>query len=239
MTKREEEVGETTNPIFYKRFVNDIISKKKKNQPDLLFDNLNIHHSNIKYTIETMPRNFLETKIIYDDNQFQSDFLDIPKLLVLAEILFCPRNETLSKLFIKKIHERTNNSHEIRIKWITKKVKQLFKLKKRNPHPACVIYEGVCVCEQKFIRETGRNVELWWEEHEDISKDSVPAKHLKENWSHNFSRKVLFTVPENKRIPKILTVCEIALKRPSLKKQTESKKLMLFCNGLAWEFYNF
>ena len=102
MTKREEEVGETTNPIFYKRFVNDIISKKKKNQPDLLFDNLNIHHSNIKYTIETMPRNFLETKIIYDDNQFQSDFLDIPKLLVLAEILFCPRNETLSKLFIKE-----------------------------------------------------------------------------------------------------------------------------------------
>ena len=45
------------------------------------------------------------------------------KLLVLAEIPYCPRNETLSKRFIKKFHELTNNSYEIKIKWITKKVK--------------------------------------------------------------------------------------------------------------------
>ena len=32
-------------------------------------------------------------------------------------------------------HELTNKSYEIRIKWITKKVKQLFRLKSRNPHP--------------------------------------------------------------------------------------------------------
>ena len=29
------------------------------------------------------------------------DFFDISKPLVLAEILYCPRNETLSKCFIK------------------------------------------------------------------------------------------------------------------------------------------
>ena len=71
-----------------------------------------------------------------DDCIIPLDLFDIPKPIVLAEILYCPRNETLSKRFIKKLHELTNNSYEIRIKWITKKVTQLFKLKGRNPHPA-------------------------------------------------------------------------------------------------------
>ena len=72
MTKTEEEVVKPTNPSFYKRFVDDIISKKKKDQPDLLFENLNNHHPNIKYTIETMPQKFLDTKIIYEDNQIKT-----------------------------------------------------------------------------------------------------------------------------------------------------------------------
>ena len=71
MTKTEE-VVKPTNPSFYKRFVDDIISKKKKDQPDLLFENLNNHHPNIKYTIETMPQKFLDTKIIYEDNQIKT-----------------------------------------------------------------------------------------------------------------------------------------------------------------------
>ena len=72
MTKIEEEVVKPTNPSFYKRFVEDLISKKKNNKPDLLFENLNNHHPNIKYTIETMPQKFLDTKIIYEDNQIKT-----------------------------------------------------------------------------------------------------------------------------------------------------------------------
>ena len=53
MTKTEKEVVKLTNPRFNKRFVDNIISEKKKDQPDLLFENLNNHHPNIKYTIET------------------------------------------------------------------------------------------------------------------------------------------------------------------------------------------
>ena len=64
MTKTEEEVLKPTNPSFYKRFVDNIISKKKKDQPDLLSENLNKQHTNIKYTIEAMPRKFFDTKII-------------------------------------------------------------------------------------------------------------------------------------------------------------------------------
>ena len=55
MTKTEEAVAIPTDPNFYNRFVDDIISKKKKDQPDLLFENVNNYHPNIKYTIKTMP----------------------------------------------------------------------------------------------------------------------------------------------------------------------------------------
>ena len=72
MTKMKEEVAKPTNPSFYKRFVDDIISKKKKDQPDLLFENLNNHHPNIKYTIETMPQKILDKKIIYEDYQIKT-----------------------------------------------------------------------------------------------------------------------------------------------------------------------
>ena len=43
----------------------------------------------------------------------------------------------------------------------------------------------------------------------------------------------------NKQIRKILEASEIALKRPRLNEQIESKKLLLFRKGVTWEFYNF
>ena len=49
-----------------------LISKKKKDRFDLLFENLNNHHPNIKHIIETMPQKFLDTKIIYKDNQIKT-----------------------------------------------------------------------------------------------------------------------------------------------------------------------
>ena len=69
-----------------------------------------------------------------DDYIIPPDFFDISKPLVLAEIQYCPRNETISKIFIKKFHKLTSNSYEIRLKWITKKVEKLLKLKSTNPH---------------------------------------------------------------------------------------------------------
>ena len=40
MTKTEGEVVKLTNLRFYERFIDDIISKKKKDQPDLLFEKI-------------------------------------------------------------------------------------------------------------------------------------------------------------------------------------------------------
>ena len=78
---------------------------------------------------------------------------------------------------MKKFDVFTDNKYDIRIKWITEKVKQLFKLKSWNPHPSCVIHEGVCSCQESYIGEAARNVEIRWQEHEDTQKDSEPAKH--------------------------------------------------------------
>ena len=74
------------------------------------------------------------------------------------DIPYCPKNEEFSKRFMKKFDVFTDDKYDIRIKWITKKVKQLFKLKSRNPHPSRVIYEGACSCQESYIGETVRNV---------------------------------------------------------------------------------
>ena len=65
MTKTERKVVEPTKPQFYKRFVDGIINKRYKDQPDNLFQALNSNHPKIKYTIEVEDLDkFLNTKTI-------------------------------------------------------------------------------------------------------------------------------------------------------------------------------
>ena len=71
IARTKHEIFKTTNPRFYKRFANGIISKKK-DQPDLLFENSNNNHLNIKNNTETMPQKFLDTNIIYEGNQIKT-----------------------------------------------------------------------------------------------------------------------------------------------------------------------
>ena len=47
-----------------KRYVDDIFSKRIKNQPNKIFEKLNNYHSNIKLRIEVNPRKFLDTEIM-------------------------------------------------------------------------------------------------------------------------------------------------------------------------------
>ena len=42
-----------------------IYIRKKKNEPDILFEKLNSYHWNIKLTVEKNSMKFLDTKIIY------------------------------------------------------------------------------------------------------------------------------------------------------------------------------
>ena len=319
MTKMENEaLIPPRKPKFYKRFVDDIITRRLRNQPDVLLDFLNNYHQNIKLTCEINPEKFLDTKLVKHNNIFttevfrketkvtphwsshvpkrykrntingelsrasriSSDFhkekqqiwskfkkADYPipfinsvikdydkkltsreeeeeylippnlftekKEFILVELPFCESNENVSKRFISKIHEFTENKYEVAIKWITKKVRSLFSLKDKNPYPSCQIYEGVCICGENYIGETIRNVDIRWREHQDLRKDSEPAKHLGENPQHSFTWKTLMPASKNFRQRKNLEACLIAVKGPSLNNQLDTKKLNLFRNGVT------
>ena len=77
---------------------------------------------------------------------------------------------------MKQFDVFTYNKYYIRIKWIIQKVRRQIKLKSRNPHPSRVVNEGVCSCQESYIDETVRKVEIRWQEHKDIQKNSEPAK---------------------------------------------------------------
>ena len=98
-----------------------------------------------------------------------------------------------------------------------------------------MIYQGVCSCLESYIGGTVRNVEIRWQEHEDTQEqDSELAKNLKNNSTHSFTRKVLLPASSNRRTRQNMEALIIALKRPSLNKRAESKKLSVFRNGITW-----
>ena len=62
MKRMEKDCVAPLNPKFYKRYVDDTITKRRKNTTnDELFANMNSHHKNIKLTVETNPTRFLDT----------------------------------------------------------------------------------------------------------------------------------------------------------------------------------
>ena len=70
MAKVEDDEVEKYQPKFYKRYVGDISNRRKKNQVDLLFNDLNNYDQNVKLTLELNPKRFLDT-----DLEFQNGIL--------------------------------------------------------------------------------------------------------------------------------------------------------------------
>lgn len=66
MVRSENAVVRPLKPTFYKRYVDDIFAKRKKNVPDVLFNELNNYHPKINLTIEVNPSKFLDSKINVD-----------------------------------------------------------------------------------------------------------------------------------------------------------------------------
>ena len=64
------------------------------------------------------------------------DLFGESKPFLLVELMYCKENENTSKHFTKKFEAFTNYRA---IKWLTRKVKSLFKVKKKNQHRSCVI----------------------------------------------------------------------------------------------------
>ena len=63
MAKTENDLVEKYQPKFYKRYVDDIINCRKKNQVDILFNDVNNYHQNIHSTLEVNPKKFLDTNL--------------------------------------------------------------------------------------------------------------------------------------------------------------------------------
>ena len=52
----EKDFVEPAKPEFYRRFVDDSIDKRKKNEPDELFEKFNNYHKKLRFTIEILPQ---------------------------------------------------------------------------------------------------------------------------------------------------------------------------------------
>ena len=104
--KMENDVVTPSKPIFYRRFVDDIYSRRKLGD-NVLFDRLNSYHPNIK------PLIFAE-------------------ILIFVEMPYCKLNEIKAKHFLKKFHKFTSNSFRMRITWKTRNIRSLFPLKDKN-----------------------------------------------------------------------------------------------------------
>ena len=65
--RTENEVVKPINLPFYERFVDGIYSKRNKSRLDVLFETLNNFYPNIKLTIEVNPVEFLNTKVILNN----------------------------------------------------------------------------------------------------------------------------------------------------------------------------
>ena len=98
----------------------------------LAFINETIKNFKFSRIEQIIPKHFFE-----EENETAIFRLRLP---------FCPKNENLSRTFLKKLKFFIGDSIKVFIIWDTSKIRGLFPLKDKNLHPNCVIYEGTCSC---------------------------------------------------------------------------------------------
>ena len=70
-------------------------------------------------------------------------------------------------------------------------------------------------------------------DHNDPSKKSELAKHLKNNFHHVFNWVILYKAPQNYKVRRNLEASYIALLKPTLNEQKDLEILTLFRNGVT------
>ena len=63
LTKLEIDKVRPTKPLLYKRFVDDVIKRRKKNTPDSLLTSLSCYHPNINFTVGVNPSKLLDSNM--------------------------------------------------------------------------------------------------------------------------------------------------------------------------------
>ena len=134
---------------------------------------------------------------------------------------------------MKKLELYTNGKVKFNIIWSTRKIKSLFKIKDNVKHLSCVVYLGICSCENNYIGETIRNVVTRIDEHEQPNGKSVFSKHLKNSPGHQFNWMILSRAPAHRLKRKILEVYFIKQLNPFLNDQLDSEILKLFRHSVT------
>ena len=72
MIRTKNDVVKPLKPLFYKRYLDYIYSRRKKNCTDQLYHELNNYHPNINLTIEINPKKFLDTQVIIKNEKIET-----------------------------------------------------------------------------------------------------------------------------------------------------------------------
>ena len=91
-----------------------------------------------------------------------------------------------------------------------------------------MIYKGTCSCGETYIGEAIRNASIRWEEQNDPTNKSEPAKHLKNNLHHVFNWLTLCKAPQNYKFRRNLEASYIASLKVTLNEQKDFEILTLF-----------
>ena len=314
MSKLEKEVVYPENPILFRRFVDDVFRRKKKDEEDTLLTKLNSYHPKIRFTVEKNLSKFLDTKLVLDEGKYKTSVSrnkkipthwstqipkkikrntvtndlhrakkicsnfdeelkiirdkydkasyppklvdsviksfeekhkanrnkenqteEEPKPFILMRFPYCEKNEKISKHFLEKIRQLTQNKCSFNIIWQSKKIKTLFKIKDPIVHKASVIYKATSVKDPQvtYIGETAQIAEERWKQHENPRHDSAPSKHLQDHKDDCFTWEILTTSSTNWLRRKIHEALFISKHKPSLNVQVKHKKLLIFRNGVT------
>ena len=146
---------------------------------------------------------------------------------------FSSSNESSLKTFVSNLNYFTNEKCKFNVVWKTRKVQSVFPLKDKVNQYSCVIYRGDCSCDQNYIRETVRNAEIRWNEHEDKNSKSERAKHLKENPTNRYRWTIISKAPENFCKCRVLEAYFIKTICPTVNEQLDNDILTLFREGVT------
>ena len=149
-----------------------------------------------KFKLAGHPKRFVNTVIweftwakANEENKFiiLLSFFKIKMKIVVVGWHDCLKNGNSPKQFIKKFDELIDYTFDVRIKWLTKKVKNLFRVKDKYMHQSCKFYKGVYSRSQSCIGKTVENVEILWNKLNNPIKKSNQSNHVKDNVYHVFN----------------------------------------------------
>ena len=152
---------------------------------------------------------------------------------VTIRLLFSLKNVKYCAYFINKLVSLTSGKVKFNVVWNTCKIQSLFPLTDKVQHLSCVIYKGICSCGETYVGETIRNCKIRCDDHNDVNKNSEPAKHLARNIEHKFSWFILARAPVITLKRRILEAYFINLIAPCLNEKLDNGVLMLFRSGVT------